>query len=120
MPKDPCSVHSGVAPVPLGSKPPPEGVLRARVVESQSLKTVALKEATVIGLDPYGSGTALERQVQLAGVGNAQAPLITTGEIPVNSGTPPPANVPAPRPLVVPPPPNSAVKLEQPEPLKFN
>ena len=120
VPKDPCSVHSGAAPVPVAGKAAPAGVLRARVVESQTLKTVALSGPTVIGNDPYGSSMALERQVQLAGVGNAQAPLITTGEIPVNNGTLPPANVPAPRPLVVPPPPNSDVKLEQPEPLKFN
>ena len=56
-----------------------------------------------------------------AGVGNAQAPLITTGEIPVASTNQLPAgNIPAPRPIVVPPPPNADVKLSQPEPLKFD
>ncbi len=121
-PKDPCPVHSGISAVAVAvaGKPSPDGVLRARVVESQTLKTVVLKEATVIGSDPYGSHLALERQVQLAGVGNAQAPLITTGEIPMNNISLPPSNIPAPRPLVVPPPPNSAVKLDQPEPLKFD
>ncbi|MEO6787717.1 MAG: penicillin-binding transpeptidase domain-containing protein [Chthoniobacteraceae bacterium] len=119
-PKDPCPVHSGIAPAPLGARPAPDGVLRARVVESQSLKTVALTGATVVGSDPYGSNTALERQVQLAGVGNAQAPLTSTREIPIGSETPPPRDMPAPRPLVVPPPPTSDVKLDPPAPLKFD
>ena len=119
-PKDPCPVHSGIAPMPLAGKPSPDGVLRARVLEPQTLKTIALAEATVLGDDPYGSNTALERQVQLAGVGNSQAPLNSTREIPIGSETPPPRDVPPPRPIVIPPPPNSAVKLEQPEPLKFN
>ena len=118
-PKDPCSVHSGVAPVPLGTKPAPDGVLRARVVESQSLKSVELRGLTVVGNDPYGSNIALERQMQLAGVGNAQAPLDSTREIPIGSEPPPPRVMPAPRPLVVPPPPTSDVKLDPPEPLKF-
>ncbi|MEO6738682.1 MAG: transglycosylase domain-containing protein [Chthoniobacteraceae bacterium] len=120
-PKDPCPVHSGVSPaMAFGGKPSPAGVLRARVLEPQTLKTVALVGPTVIGNDPYGSHLALERQVQLAGVGNAQAPLITQGEIPINNGDAPPVNIPPPRPIVVPPPPNNDVKLEQPEPLKFN
>ncbi len=120
-PKDPCSVHSGIAPVPVAGKAAPAGVLRARVVESQTLKTVTLAAPTVIGTDPYGSNLALERQMQLAGVGNAQAPLITTGEIPVaNTNQIPAGNIPAPRPIVVPPPPNADVKLSQPEPLKFD
>ena len=119
-PKNPCAVHSGIAPVPLAGKPSPEGVLRARVVESQTLKTIVLAGPTVLGNDPYGSNMALERQVQLAGVGNAQAPLDSTREIPIGSDTPPPRDVPAPRPIVIPPPPNAAVKLEQPEPLKFD
>jgi len=119
VPKDPCPVHSGIAPAPLAGKPSPEGVLRARVVESQSLKTIVLTGPTVLGNDPYGSNMALERQMQLAGVGNAQAPLITTGEIPIGGDLNPPRDTPAPRPLVVPPPPNSAVKLDPPEPLKF-
>ena len=119
-PKDPCPFHSGVqSSAPFG-KPSPEGVLRARVLEPQTTKTIALAGPTVIGSDPYGSHLALERQLQLAGVGNAQAPLITTTEIPVNAGTLLPSSIPAPRPLVVPPPPNTDVKLEQPEPLKFN
>ncbi len=119
-PKDPCPVHSGIAPAPLvGGRPAADGALRARVVESQTLKTIALSGPTVIGNDPYGSSTALERQVQLAGVGNSQAPLITTADIPVGGGAMPARDVPPPRPIVVPPPPSSAVKLEQPEPLKF-
>jgi penicillin-binding protein 1A len=119
-PKDPCPVHTGVAPVPLGAKPAPDGVLRARVLEPQSLKSITLVGSTVLGNDPYGSNIALERQMQLAGVGNSQAPLITTGEIPIGGEKNPPREAPPPKPLVVPPPPNSAVRLDQPEPLKFD
>ena len=119
-PRDPCPVHTGIVPVPVGGKAAPEGVLRARVVESQSLKSVALMGPTVVGTDPYGSNNALERQIQLAGVGNAQAPLMTTREIPIGSEAPPQGDIPAPRPLVVPPPPTSDVKLAPPDPLKFD
>ena len=119
-PRDPCPVHSGIAlSAPMG-KASPDGVLRARVLESQSIKSVALAAPTVIGTDPYGSHIPLQRQMQLAGVGNAQAPLITTGDLPVNNGEAPMADIPAPRPIVVPPAPNTDVKLDQPEPLKFN
>jgi penicillin-binding protein 1A len=119
-PQDPCPVHSGVTPMSPGSKATSDGVLRARVVEQQVLKSVALVGATVVGNDPYGSNTALERQTQVAGVGNAQAPLITTTDVPVNNGTSQPPTVPTPRPIIVPPPPTSDVKLAPPEPLKFN
>ena len=118
-PKDPCPVHSGISAVTVAGKPSPEGVMRARAVESHSLKTVALTGPTVLGSDPYGSNMALERQVQLAGVGYGQAPLNSTREIPIGGDPVPPRDAPPPRPIVVPPPPNSAVKLEQPEPLKF-
>ncbi len=119
-PKEPCPFHSGFGPNVGIVKPSADGVPRARVAEAQTVKTVALVGPTVIGNDPYGSHLALERQLQLAGVGNAQAPLNSTGEIPVNSGTPLPFDPPAPRPLVIPPPPNADVKLDQPEPLKFD
>ena len=119
-PKEPCPFHSGFGPNVGIVKPSADGVPRARVAESQTLKTVALVGPTVIGNDPYGSHLALERQLQLAGVGNSQAPINSTGEIPVNSGTPRPFEPPVPRPLVIPPPPNADVKLDQPEPLKFN
>ncbi len=118
-PKDPCPVHSGISPIPVAGKPSADGALRARVVESQSLKTVALTGPTVLGNDPYGSHLALERQVQLAGVGNAQAPLDSTREIPIGGEPPPPRDAPPPRPIVVPPLPTTAVKLDPPEPLKF-
>jgi penicillin-binding protein 1A len=118
-PKDPCPVHTGVMVAPLVGKPAPEGVLRARVLEPQSLKSITLVGSTVLGNDPYGSNMALERQMQLAGVGNAQAPLNTTGDIPIGGDQNTPRDVPAPRPIVAPPPPTSAVKLEPPEPLKF-
>ena len=118
-PKDPCAVHSGISPIPVAGKPSSDGALRPRVVESQSLKTVALTGPTVLGSDPYGSYMALERQVQLAGVGNAQAPLSSTREIPIGGEPMPPRDAPPPRPIVVPPLPTTAVKLDPPEPLKF-
>ncbi len=120
-PKDPCPVHSGVAPVmTFGGPPSMKGSIRARVPEPQNIKAIALPAPTVIGNDPYGSHLALERQVQMNSVGNAQAPLVTLDGIPVNNGDAPPVNIPAPRPIVIPPPPNTDVKLDQPEPLKFN
>jgi penicillin-binding protein 1A len=119
-PKDSCSIHSGIAPVPLVGKAAPAGVLRARVIGVESLKPLALKEPTVLGIDPYGSNLALERQNQLAGVGNSQAPLITTQEIPIAGSNATPRDAPAPRALVLPPPPNPDVKLDPPEPLKFD
>ena len=119
-PKDPCPVHSGMSPVAFSGKPSLDGVPRARLPEPQNLKTIALSGPTVIGNDPYGSHLAAERQLQFVGVGNAQAPISTSGEIPVNNGDAPPTNIPPPRPIVIPPPPNTDVKLDQPEPLKFN
>ena len=119
-PKDPCPVHSGIGPVANFGKPSADGVPRARVAEPQALKTIALVGPTVLGNDPYGSHLALERQIQLAGVGNAQAPLSSTGEIPVGTPNVPGPGAPPPRPVVVPPPPSSDVKLDPPEPLKFN
>ena len=119
-PKDPCPVHSGFGPVANFGKPSADGVPRARVAEQQTLKTIALAGPTVIGNDPYGSHLALERQLQLAGVGNSQAPISSTGDIPVSDGSAPGPSIPAPRPIVIPPAPNSDVKLDPPEPLKFN
>lgn len=119
-PKNPCPVHSGIAPVPVAGSAAPEGVLRARAVESQTLKTVALAGLTVLGSDPYGSNLALERQAQVAGVGNAQTPPNSTGEIPTGGPQLPQRDLPPPKPLLVPPAPNSAVKLDPPEPLKFD
>ena len=119
-PKDPCPNHSGYAPPGVAGGASPDGVLRARVVEAQTLKTIALKEPTVLGKDPYGSHLPLERQLQLAGVGNAQAPLVTTNDIPSAGESPPPADIPAPRPIIAPPAPKSEVKLATPEPLKFD
>ncbi len=120
-PKDPCSVHSGTAPAVTFSGPPaPKGVLPARVAAPQNLKAIALPAPTVIGNDPYGSHLALQRQLQMNNVGTALAPLVTLDGIPVNDGEAPAVNIPPPRPIVIPPPPNTDVKLDQPEPLKFN
>ncbi len=120
VPKDPCPIHSGITPLPrVGGNAPSDQAPRPHLVESQTLKTVALAGPTVIGSDPYGSNLALERQVQLSHVGNAQTPLISGGEIPIGGGEMPPRDLPPPRPIVIPPPPNAAVKLDQPEPLKF-
>ncbi len=119
-PKNPCSTHSSGMAAPLAGKAAPDGVLKARILEPQTLKSIALKEPTVLGNDPYGSNLAQERQAQLAAVGNGQAPLITVGVAPNGSDPIPARDVPPPRPIVVPPPPNSEVKLTQPEPLKFD
>jgi hypothetical protein len=119
-PKDPCPVHSGYAPTGLTSAPSADGILRARVLEPQALTPIDMKQPTVVGQDPYGSNLILERMNQLAGVGNAQAPLITTNEVPVGGSESPMTDVPAPRPIIAPPPPTADVKLGQPEPLKFD
>ncbi len=120
-PKDPCPAHNGSGPqVTFNGPPAPKGVLQARVAAPQNLKPIALASPTVVGNDPYGSHLALERQMQLNSVGNAQAPVVTIEGIPVNTGDAPPVAIPAPRPIVIPPPPNTDVKLDQPEPLKFN
>jgi penicillin-binding protein 1A len=120
VPRDPCPVHSGIVPAKVAGGAAPDGILRARVVEAQTQKPVEMKQPTVIGADPFGSNLILERMNQLAGVGNAQAPLITTSEVPTASGQVPRPDVPAPKPIVAPPPPNSDVKLAPPEPLKFD
>ena len=120
-PKEPCPVHSGAAPLVTFNGPPaPKGVLPAKVAAPQNLKCITLPAPTVIGNDPYGSHRALERQVLLNNVGNAQTSLVTLDGIPVNNGDAPPAPIPVPRPIVIPPPPNTDVKLDQPEPIKFN
>ena len=119
-PKDPCPIHSGSGLIANVGKTSADGVPRARVAEPQTLKTVTLVGPTVLGNDPYGSHLALERQLQLAGVGNSQAPMNSTGDIPVGDGSAPGPNIPAPRPIVIPPAPNADVKLAPPEPLKFN
>jgi penicillin-binding protein 1A len=126
-PRDACPVHSGIVPAsPTVNGAPVAGAvvpkMIVRNVEQQVHTPVALKEPTVIGNDPYGSVQAVQRLRELAGVGNAQAPLVTSDEIPVGEPTTPAANVnvPAPRPLVLPPTPSSDVKLDQPEAVKFN
>ena len=119
-PKDPCPVHSGIAPVAVAGRASPNGILRARVLESQSIKPIALKEPTVIGKDPYGSNFAAERMAQLAGVGNSVTPLISGSEIPVGDTARPAIPPPPPRPIIAAPAPNADVKLAPPDPLKFD
>lgn len=119
-PKDPCPFHTGGPPIRVAVHDATRGEApRARVLDPLTLKPVAIKEPTVLGQDPFGSGMAAERMLQLAGVGNAQAPLITTTEVPINDGGGPPKNIPAPKPIILPPAPNPEVKLEQPESVKF-
>ncbi len=118
-PKDPCSVHSGIPLVAQVGKTAPGGILRARIIGAQGMNPVALKGPTVVGKDPYSSHVSAERLNQLNNVGNAQAPLLSSGEIPIASAAPA-ANVPPPRPMIVPPPPNTDVKLAPPDALKFD
>lgn len=119
-PKDPCPVHSGFVPATVAAANA-DGALRPKLKEPEGLTPVIMTQPVVIGKDPYGSDEAVARLHQLANVGNAQAPLITTSEMPVADPNGNPAPVaPAPVPVVVPPVPNSDVKLDTPEPLKFN
>lgn len=126
VPRDPCPVHSGITPAAVSTATAVQGArvpkIIRRDVEQQVLAAIPLKEPTVLGADPYGSAQAVFRARELAGVGNAQAPLISSDAVPTNDSPQPSAsaNLPAPRPMVVPPTPTSDVKLEQPEPLKFN
>jgi hypothetical protein len=73
----------------------------------------------VVGKDPYGSDEAVARMLQLANVGNASAPLITTNEVPVADPNAAQPIAPPPVPVVAPPVPSSDVKLAQPDPIKF-
>jgi hypothetical protein len=91
------------------------------VKEAEGLTPIAINQPVVIGKDPYGSDEAVSRMLQIANVGNVQAPLNTTMDVPapeVKGQNAPVA--PAPVPTVVPPTPNSDVKLDRPEPLKFD
>ena len=119
-PKDPCPVHNGGSMPVMNIKPPQDGSLKPRVLEPQGMKSIALTGATVIGNDPYGSHLAAQRLADLSKVGGALTPIGNTRDIPVNDIEIPIVNLPPPRPIVIPPPPNTDVKLDQPEPLKFN
>jgi membrane carboxypeptidase/penicillin-binding protein len=118
-PRDPCPVHSGAAPAV--SRVAPGGAIIPRVLVAEGLTPVALKGRSVVGEDPYGSNAAVERKLALAGVGNALAPTHTTDQLPAPAA---PAADTAPAaiavPTVVPPAPKADVKLEQPEPIKFD
>ncbi len=118
-PRDPCPVHSGIvrAPAVAGGDP---SAKKATLRLPESLTPIPLKGNAVLGDDPYHSVEAVARMLQLAGVGNAQASLITSENIPAGD----PAAVknpdaPAPVPVVAPPAPRPDVKLDPPEPLKF-
>ena len=120
-PKDACPIHSGIAPAAVAGiadpKAPPRPILR----EVEGMTPIVLKEKTVLGNDPYFSHAAVERMIQLAGVGNAATSLTTDSAIPTAEPAPTNnANAPAPRPIILPPTPTSDVKLDQPEALKFN
>ncbi len=119
-PKDACPVHSGIAPAAVGivdPKAPPRPLLK----EPEGMTAIVLQEKTVVGNDPYLSHQAVDRMRQLANVGNAATSLTTDSTIP--TAEPPSGNntnIPAPKPIVVPPSPTSDVKLDHPEALKFN
>lgn len=118
-PADPCPVHSGFVPAPALSGGDPSA-RRATLRLPESLASVRITAPAVVGNDPYGSGEAVARALQLAGVGNAQAPLITSDTIPTGDpGAAVTPDIPAPVPVVAPPVPRPDVKLETPEPLQF-
>jgi penicillin-binding protein 1A len=117
-PRNPCPTHSGIIPAAVASSEP--GVVRPSVIESRAGIPVTLKEPTVLGKDPYGSAEAVEKLRQMAGIGNAPTPLVNSDNIPSGDPNAPPVPAIAPRPNIVPPTPASDVKLDQPEPLKFN
>jgi hypothetical protein len=93
--------------------------MRPKLKEPEGLTPVAITAPAVVGNDPYGAGDAVAKMLQMAKVGNAQAPLVTTSEVPAPDPAVPKAPT-APVPVVVPPVPSSDVKLDQPEPIKFN
>ena len=104
----------------VATTPSADGAVRAKLIVAEGLNPVQITQPVVVGKDPYGSDQAVARMMQLANVGNAQAPLITTNEVPAvdpNNSAPPIA--PAPVPVPVSPIPSSDVKLDQPEPIKF-
>ena len=118
-PKDPCPVHSGFVPAVAGG-PSADGAMRPKLIQAEGLTPVKITQPVVIGKDPYGSDEAVARQLQLANVGNAAAPLITSNEVPVaDPNVAPPPLAPPPVPVVAPPVPSSDVKLDQPPPIKF-
>lgn len=118
VPKDICPVHSG-APVSTVGEITSDGVMKAKAVEPSSLTLVAIKEPSVIGVDPYGANQAVDRIVAIGNVGNAQAPMDSTSEIPVNDSANVPAVATPPKATVVAPAPVSDIKLDQPEPIQF-
>lgn len=118
-PKDPCPVHSGYVP-PAVASASSDGAVRPNLVVAEGLTPIAITQPVVVGKDPYGSDEAVSRMHQLAKVGNAQAPLHSTNEVPVADPNAPQPMAPAPVPVVAPPVPKSDVRLDQPEPLKFN
>jgi membrane peptidoglycan carboxypeptidase len=121
-PRDPCPTHSGYVP-PVAAVPNPAngGAVRPRVKEVEGLTPIPITQPVVLGKDPYGSDEAVARMLQMANVGNATAPMQTTMDVPLPDpkGQENPV-APAPVPTVVPPTPKSDVKLDRPEPLKFD
>jgi len=119
VPKDVCPVHSGIPIATTTGEPGPGGVMRAKVVEPQSLTLVAIKEPSVIGVDPYGANQAVDRIVAIGNVGNVQAPMDSTNEVPVNDFPDMPVAATPPKATVVTPAPVSDIKLDEPEPIQF-
>ena len=121
-PKDPCPVHSGFVPLAANSgQPSADGAVRPKLIQQEGLTPIKITAPVVAGKDPYESDKAVAKLLAMGNVGNAITSIVTTNDIPTpdaNSQQPPIA--PAPVPVVVPPVPSSDVKLDQPEPLKFN
>ena len=118
-PKNPCPGHTGfvAAATPSDPNAPP----RPKVfMETDNFKPVGMKEATVVGIDPYNAAGAVERIKTLRNVGNAVAPITTQNEAPIADPTQPPTAPIIPQAKILGPSISTDTKLENPERLKFD
>ncbi len=121
-PKYPCPVHTGFIVQPNSTAPvDPNAPLRPTKIfmDTDNFKAIAMKEPTVVGVDPYNSAGAVDRVKSIQAVGNAIAPLNTQNEIPVNDPTQPATAPVIPQARILGPSIRTDTKLEQPERLKI-
>jgi membrane carboxypeptidase/penicillin-binding protein len=119
-PKNQCSVHTGFVAQAPGAPVDPSAPPKPKVfMDIESFKPIAMKEATIIGVDPYNSAGAIDRIKAIQGANGALAPIQTQNEIPVLDPTIPVAAAPIPVAKPLGPSPRTETKLDQPERLKF-
>ena len=120
-PKNPCPIHSGFIATTTNPSADPNAPLKPTKIfmDTENFKTIAMKEPTVVGADPYNSAGAVERLKSIGTVGNAIAPMSTQNEVPVGDPTLPPVAPLIPQAKVLGPSTRTDTKLEQPERLKF-